>query len=312
MRKAIILILLAFATLCAAKYNVVGFSLSFRDDSTVAEVITDGPTEIKTIELEDPDRLIIDLIGGVHRLKTEKLPPLPKSVVVEMRSAQFQADPEPITRIVLVLAEPIDDVRIETEPRGGKVIIPTPGYPSFDFWSIGRETPAAPPAEPEPPETETTEKQPQEPEEEKTVEVIEAKAESIATQVEAPAESVLSAVTYSDSAGSNVSFVRPMVDYQGTQYRDPFVIAEPRKEQELGEEAIPIVNDLTLVGVVKDGENDYLGIMQDRKGWGYILGIGDTVVNGNVVAVTDSSIRFEIEEFGVTRPVDLQLLKENN
>ncbi len=297
MRNAILIIPFLIVAFCAADYNVIGFSMSFSNDSTTTEIITDGPTDIKTIELKNPDRLIIDLIGGVHRLSTDGLPPLPKSVVVDMRSAQFQAKPEPITRIVLVLAEPVGDLRIENGPRGGKVIIPTPGYPHFDHWSIGRETPGATPEQrlPETVGEETT---------------ATTGTGQVSDTTKPSPDTAVTAVTFTDSSGSDISFIRPKVDYLGTEYRDPFVVAEPRVEREFGAEAIPTVEDLILVGIVKDEKNDFLGVLQDRNGWGYILGTEDSVVDGIVGEVTDSTIRFDIEEFGVTRPVNLELIKE--
>ncbi|MGC9314447.1 MAG: AMIN domain-containing protein [bacterium] len=318
MRKFIVILLLLTAVLCSAKYNVVGFSLSIVDGNTIAEILTDGPTEVKTISLENPDRLIIDLIGGVHRLKTTGLPPLPKSVVVEMRSAQFQADPKPITRIVLVLAEPVEISRVEDGPRSGKVIIPTPGYPDFEHWSVGRETPAngkpaekpsAPTIEPKPaPEKALT---PPSEGAEEPVETIESRPDSIAKMIEGDKE-ILTSMTERDAKGNEVTFVRPKVEYRGKEYRDPFVIAERRESSEFGSGSVPNVEGLSLVGIVRAGGGENLGILQDRNSWGYILGVGDSVMEGTVGEVTDSTIRFDIEEFGVIRPVNLELIKETN
>jgi len=304
MRSAILTMLLLTAV-CFADYGVVGFSLSFKNDSTVAEIITDGPTDIKTINLTNPDRLIIDLIGGVHRLKTSDLPALPKSIVVEMRSAQYQAKPTPITRIVLVLAEPISDTRIENGPRGGKVMIPSARYPSFSHWSVGRDTPGAVPP------SEKPVAKPSEPTPDRTLESIEARAETVATQTKPQSDSVLTELKHIDAKGREMTFVRPIVSYMGKEFRDPFIVAEPRKEREFGAEAVPDVDDLTLVGVVKSDNGNYLAILQDRNSWGYILGVGDTVSDGKVSAVTDSTVRFDVEEFGVIRPVSLELIKEN-
>ncbi len=319
MKKFIVISLLLTAVLCLAKYNVVGFSLSIVDGNTVAEILTDGPTEVKTISLENPDRLIIDLIGGVHRLKTTGLPPLPKSVVVEMRSAQFQADPKPITRIVLVLAEPVKIGRVEDGPRSGKVIIPTPGYPDFEHWSVGRETPAGKtpaeqtpttPVEPKPEPVKAVSTPSEKTEEgEETVETIESRADSIAKMIAGDKE-VLSSMTERDAKGNEVTFVRPKVEYRGKEFRDPFVIVERRESSEFGSESIPNVEGLSLVGIVRAGGGENLGILQDRNSWGYILGVGDSVMEGTVGEVTDSTIRFDIEEFGVIRPVNLELIKE--
>ncbi len=289
-------LILITAALCRADYDVTGLSLFREGDNTVAKAITSGPTRIKTLELTKPDRLIIDLLGGVHRLKAGELPALPPGIVVEVRTAQFQAKPEPITRIVLVLAEPVGEVIVENGPRSGKVIIPTPGYPEFETWSIGMQTPDKIIE----PELETVET---------------AKAETVDTSEKTAAvtdlpDSLVDIVSLDDSTGSRTTFIRPLVEYNGREFRDPFVTAEPHQEQRFGEEAIPAVEGMILVGIVKDQTEEFLGVLQDRNGWGYILGEGDSVIDGNVGVVTDSTVRFDIMEFGVTRPITLELPKE--
>jgi len=67
---------------------------------------------------------------------------------------------------------------------------------------------------------------------------------------------------------------------------------------------------LKLVGIVKGQNGDPLAVLQDRNGWGYIMGVADSVADGVVGAITDSTVRFDITEFGITRPVTLELPKE--
>ncbi|RKZ29796.1 hypothetical protein DRQ36_07570 [bacterium] len=299
--KNVIAILFAFAGFGLAEYDVVGLSLTREKDNTVVEVLTSGPTDIKTAKLTKPDRLLIDLIGGVHRLKTDGLPALPPGIVVDIRSAQNQAKPAPITRIVLVLAEPVGEVSVENGPRSGKVFIPTPGYPEFTTWSIGRETPAkqtkpepvvAP--KPEPPVADTGA----------------AKPPSVTPKDTTLVDTTLTIIHSDDTTRPGASFIRPLVKYGGRQYHDPFIVAKPTIEQKFGEEAIPVVEGLKLVGIVKGQNGDPLAVLQDRNGWGYIMGVADSVADGVVGAITDSTVRFDITEFGITRPVTLELPKE--
>lgn len=292
MIKYTLILIALIISVCWASYNVVGLSLYRSNGGTVADIITDGPTNIKTLSLVKPDRLIIDLHDGIHRLRTDDLPTLPPGIVMKFRSAQYQAKPTPITRIVLVLAEPAGDVSVENGPRGGKVIIPTEGYPDIDTWSIGREVPGAPaPASAGAPTITETSKPPE---------------SFVADTSTAVPESVMTVITLDDSSGSDMAFVRPIVKYEGREFRDPFIVAESHKEQKFGEEAVATLDGLSLVGIVKS-EGIFLAVLQDRSGWGYIMGVGDTVVDGKVGEVTDTTVMFNIEEFGVTRPVTLEL-----
>ncbi|MCD6501037.1 AMIN domain-containing protein [bacterium] len=312
-KNIIIIVLLSMATFAAAKYDVVGLKLYIEGGNTVAEAITTGPTTIKTATFENPDRLVIDLIGGVHRLKEKKLPPLPPGIVVEVRSAQFQGEPNPITRIVLVLAEPVGETKIEDGPRSGKVFIPTPGYPEFEVWSIGMSTPSkAPveaPSEVKKPAAETAKKEPKKPKEEKPPPSKKPKAKQ--PPAESAAEPKFQRVYMeSDTAHEGASYIRPLVVYNGWGNPDPFVTAKPASKSVLGEEAFPMVEGLKLVGIVIGSESNKIGVLQDARGWGYILGVGDSVKDGVVDAISDTTIVFDIEEYGVIRQVTLELPKE--
>ena len=290
-----------------ADYDVVGLKLYREGENTIAEIMTSGPTNVKTATLENPDRLLIDLIGGIHRLKTEGLLALPPGIVVEVRSAQNQAKPTPITRIVLTLAEPVGEISSEDGPRAGKVIIPTPGYPEFEPWSIGRETPAKEPEEaPEAVTTDTTTPA-KPPAEEKssppaTTEVVDTTAMDT---------SGVEVVTTTDSSlAPGTAFIRRMVKYDGEDFRDPFVVAKAVSEARFGEEALPSADVLELVGIVKGQYDELLAVLQDNRGWGYIMGVSDSVKDGIVGEVTDSTVRFDITEFGITRPIIMGLSKE--
>ncbi|HHS51046.1 MAG TPA: AMIN domain-containing protein [candidate division Zixibacteria bacterium] len=312
MRRTIIILIALFSTLTTA-YDVIGLKLYRDGDNTVAEVVTSGPATVKTAKLTGPDRLLIDLMGGVHRLKDSDLPPLPPGIVVEVRSAQFESDP-PITRIVLVMAEPTGEVRTIDGPRSGQVFIPTPGYPDFPEWSIGRATPAVPSveeppvepvAEPEPsPEPAPVEPEPEQPREPSPTRPPDPR------RIQLPEEELQQAFVVGDTVGEGASYVRPRVVYRGWEFPDPFIVAKPVTEAQLGDESFPIVEDLKLVGVVAGRGPDKVAILQDARGWGYILEMGDSIRDGLVDEITDTTIVFDIEEFGVIRQVILTLPKE--
>lgn len=285
-----------------ADYDVVGLVISRENDFTVIEALTTGPTNIKTAKLAKPDRLVIDFEGGIHKLKSTGLPALPPGIVIEVRTAQYQSKPIPITRIVLVLAEPAGEIKADNGPRSGKVRIHTAKYPQFAPWSIGMETKIPAPKE-------EISKPPVPP----------VYKDSIATKIpempllgDTTTKEIVIARTDSltDATGFKASFMRPLVKYGGKKYRDPFVEARPTEEIKLGEEMIPSVENLRLVGLVTGYSGEWLAVLQDNRGWGYIMGIGDTVRDGKVSSITDSSATFNIVEFGIARPVTLGLLKE--
>jgi hypothetical protein len=96
--------------------------------------------------------------------------------------------------------------------------------------------------------------------------------------------------------------------YNAFNRRDPFssliageFISEKKmKPVELGR--------VDLVGVVK-GDLDRFALLEDEKGFSYILRIGDKVRNGTVVAIGDDSMVARVTNFGQTRKVTLRLEK---
>lgn len=61
-----------------------------------------------------------------------------------------------------------------------------------------------------------------------------------------------------------------------------------------------------LVGVVK-GDLDRFALLEDDKGFSYILRVGDQVKNGSVVAIGDRSMVASVTTFGQTRRVTLHM-----
>ena len=63
-----------------------------------------------------------------------------------------------------------------------------------------------------------------------------------------------------------------------------------------------------LVGVVKS-ELDRFVMLEDNKGFSYMLRVGDKVRNGSVVAIGEESVVARVTTFGQTRKVTLHLAK---
>jgi len=96
--------------------------------------------------------------------------------------------------------------------------------------------------------------------------------------------------------------------YSAFNRRDPFqslIVGEfiSDKKMELVD-----ISRVVLVGIVK-GELDRFALLEDDKGFGYILRVGDQVKNGAVVAIGDESMVARVTNFGQTRKFTLHLAK---
>jgi len=78
---------------------------------------------------------------------------------------------------------------------------------------------------------------------------------------------------------------------------------------EFGEIPLPSVENLKLVGTLEDGSG-YKALLEDNRGYGYLLKSGDKVKNGYVVNVFENKIFFQIEEYGWSRVISLELPPE--
>jgi hypothetical protein len=63
-----------------------------------------------------------------------------------------------------------------------------------------------------------------------------------------------------------------------------------------------------LVGVVK-GELDRFALLEDEKGFNYILRVGDRVRNGTVASIGDKTIVARVTNFGQTSKFTLHLVQ---
>ncbi len=96
--------------------------------------------------------------------------------------------------------------------------------------------------------------------------------------------------------------------YSAFNRRDPFaslVVGEFVSERKMS----PIeLGRVQLVGIVK-GELDRFALLEDSKGFSYILRIGDRIKNGSIVAIGDRSMVARVTTFGQTRKLTLHLAK---
>jgi len=99
---------------------------------------------------------------------------------------------------------------------------------------------------------------------------------------------------------------RRIIHYRDEGKRDPFLPLTERISTELGEIPLPPFESLKLVGVLR-GEAGNRALLEDEKGYGYIMKNGDRIKNGYVVSVEDKKVIFQILEYGWSRTIALEL-----
>jgi len=102
---------------------------------------------------------------------------------------------------------------------------------------------------------------------------------------------------------------RESLAYISEGRRDPFIPVSEEIDFEFGEIPLPSVENLKLVGTMEDHEG-YKALLEDDAGYGYLLKSGDKVKNGFVVNVFRNKIFFQIEEYGWSRVISLELTPE--
>ncbi len=99
---------------------------------------------------------------------------------------------------------------------------------------------------------------------------------------------------------------RGIIHYHGEGKRDPFVPLTERISTQLGEIPLPMFESLKLVGILKD-EAGNRALLEDERGYGYIMKNGDQIKNGYVVSVEDNKVIFQIHEYGWSKTIALEL-----
>ncbi len=100
-------------------------------------------------------------------------------------------------------------------------------------------------------------------------------------------------------------FVTEHFYYEAKGRRDPF---EPLITA-TGETPGLNINNVTLVGTMW-GPGGMLALVKEKGGVGHVLKQGDRVAGGRVTRVTQGSITFEMDQFGVVTEVTFQLKGE--
>lgn len=99
---------------------------------------------------------------------------------------------------------------------------------------------------------------------------------------------------------------RTEVFYDDLGRRDPFEPLLKGLRSGFLSDELPSVESLRMVGVLKDNEQS-LALMEDTDGHSYIMRPGDPVNNGRVLSVGEARTIVQVDEYGWTRTVVLQL-----
>ena len=132
------------------------------------------------------------------------------------------------------------------------------------------------------------------------------KAVSVATTV--PVAGTGAAVDETPKAlDANTLFQREQYVYQTTGRRDPFQsLIDGRFESQSGDGSLVDVGDIHLVGIMW-GASDKFALVEDSRGRGFVLRVGDPVVNGYIAGISKTQLQVVQNAFGDSQTVTIQL-----
>jgi hypothetical protein len=105
----------------------------------------------------------------------------------------------------------------------------------------------------------------------------------------------------------NTLFQREQYVYQTAGRRDPFQsLLDGRFESQTGDGALVDVGDIHLVGIMW-GSSDKFALVEDSRGRGYVLRVGDPVVSGYISGISKTELQVVQNAFGDSQTVTIQL-----
>jgi len=103
---------------------------------------------------------------------------------------------------------------------------------------------------------------------------------------------------------------REKVAYTSQGRRDPFSSLFDRVgDYEFGVPPLASIENLSLVGILQSFDQN-MALLEDSRGFGYILQAGDKIKNGRVLRVDQDRVVFQVTEYGWTRNVSLELYNQ--
>ena len=129
--------------------------------------------------------------------------------------------------------------------------------------------------------------------------------------VAAPAVPVVGAVATTDETpkvlDANTLFQREQYVYQAAGRRDPFLsLIDGKYESQSGDGSLIDVGDIHLVGIMW-GSSDKFALVEDSRGRGFVLRVGDPVVSGYISGISKTELQVVQNSFGDSQTVTIQL-----
>lgn len=106
-----------------------------------------------------------------------------------------------------------------------------------------------------------------------------------------------------------VSPSRKVIRYHSEGRRDPFspLVGKDRYSSGKRRRGVPAAEQLRLVGIMRSLAGNK-ALFEDGEGNGYILSPGDRVRNGYMVSVSENKVLFQVNEYGWTKTVAMELV----
>ena len=108
------------------------------------------------------------------------------------------------------------------------------------------------------------------------------------------------------SLDSSVLFAREQYTYTSGGRRDPFLSLLDGKFQGSGDGSLIDVGDIHLVGIMW-GASDKFALVEDSRGHGYVLRVGDPVVNGYISGISKTELQIVQNAFGESQSMSIKL-----
>ena len=133
---------------------------------------------------------------------------------------------------------------------------------------------------------------------------------STSQAVPAPAAAIGGALTgeIPKSVDASVLFARERYEYIAGGRRDPFQsLIDGRFQTQSVDGSLIDVGDIHLVGIMW-GSSDKFALVEDSRGHGYVLRVGDPVVNGYISGISKSELQVVQNAFGESQTLSIRLL----
>jgi hypothetical protein len=107
---------------------------------------------------------------------------------------------------------------------------------------------------------------------------------------------------------ASVLFARERYEYISGGRRDPFQsLIDGKYQTQTADQALIDVGDIHLVGIMW-GSSDKFALVEDSRGHGYVLRVGDPVVNGYISGISKSELQVVQNAFGESQTLSIRLL----